>query len=53
MVDFAKSVPYHLEPGYWNENSLRLVEERLAETPCHAGQSLDRVIFLAGKRQKS
>ena len=45
MVDFAKSVPFHLEPGHWNESTLRLVEERLAETPCHAGRPLDGVIF--------
>ena len=45
MVDFAKSVPYHLEPGHWNESTLRLVEERLAETPCHAGRPLDGVVF--------
>lgn len=29
----------------WNEATLRTVEERLAETPCHAGRSFDRVIF--------
>jgi Domain of unknown function (DUF6933) len=45
MVDFAKAVPYHLEPGHWNEGTLQLVEERLAETPCHAGRPFDRVIF--------
>jgi hypothetical protein len=45
MVDFAKSVPYYLEPGHWNEGTLRLVEERLAETPCHAGRPFDGVIF--------
>ena len=45
MVDFAKAVSYHLEPGQWGEATLELVEERLAETPCHAGRSLDRVIF--------
>ena len=45
MVDFAKSIPYHLEPGQWNEGTLRLVEERLAETPCHAGRPRDGVIF--------
>lgn len=45
MVDFAKSVPYHLEPGHWSESTLHLAEDRLAETPCHAGQSFDRVIF--------
>ncbi|MGB2716685.1 MAG: hypothetical protein WBC51_21055 [Vicinamibacterales bacterium] len=45
MVDFAKSVSYHLQPAHWNEGDLRSVEERLAETPCYAGQSSDRVIF--------
>ena len=45
MVDFAKSVPYHLEAGQWNEGTLRLVEERLAETPCHAGRPFNGVIF--------
>jgi hypothetical protein len=45
MVDFAKAVPYHLDPGHWNEATLELVEERLAETPCHAARSSDRVIF--------
>lgn len=45
MVDFAKAVPYHLEPGQWSEATLELVEARLAETPCHAARSGDRVIF--------
>jgi hypothetical protein len=45
MVDFAKAVPYHLESGQWGEAMLPLVEERLAETPCHAARSFDRVIF--------
>ena len=45
MVDFAKAVPYHLESGRWNEHTLSLVEDRLAETPCHAARSADRVIF--------
>lgn len=45
MTDFAKSVPYHLEPGQWREGSLAGVEERLAETPCYAGRGFDRVIF--------
>ena len=45
MVDFAKAIPYHLEPGQWNEDTLEFVEERLAETPCHATRSADRVIF--------
>ena len=45
MVDFAKAVPYHLEPGRWNEETLRDVEDRLAETPCHASKSYEHVIF--------
>ena len=45
MVDFAKAVPYHLEPGQWGETTLRIVEEHLAATPCHAALSWDRVIF--------
>ena len=45
MVDFAKAIPYHLGPGQWGETTLRIVEERLAATPCHAALSWDRVIF--------
>jgi hypothetical protein len=45
MVDFARAVPFHLEPGQWNEDTLQAVEMRLAETPCHAAKSVDRVIF--------
>ena len=45
MVDFAKSVPYHLEPGAWDESTLVFVEARLAETPCHAGRRFEDVVF--------
>jgi hypothetical protein len=45
LVDFAKSVPYHLEPGHWDDETLTGVEDRLAETPCHASKSVERVIF--------
>ena len=45
MVDFAKAVPYYLEPGQWNIDTLNLVEARLAETPCHAARCGDRVVF--------
>lgn len=45
MVDFAKAIPFHLEPGNWNDSSLTRVEDRLAETPCHASQRSDRVVF--------
>lgn len=45
MVDFAKAVPYYLEPGRWTARALTVIEDRLAETPCHAALSGDRVIF--------
>jgi hypothetical protein len=45
MVDFAKAVPHYLQPGRWDDSTLRLAEERLAETPCHAAGSSERVIF--------
>jgi len=45
MVDFAKGVPFHLDPGAWDDTSLPFVEARLAETPCHAGRRFDEVIF--------
>jgi hypothetical protein len=45
MVDFAKSVPYHLENVQIGERTLQLVEDRLAETPCHASRSFEQVVF--------
>jgi hypothetical protein len=45
LVDFAKSVPYHLESVRIGESTLAAVEDRLAETPCHASQSFERVVF--------
>lgn len=45
MVDFAKSVPFSLEPGAWDETTLPFAEARLAETPCHASRRLEDVIF--------
>ena len=45
MVDFAKAVPHYLERGRWSEETLELVEGRLAETPCHAARAAHRVIF--------
>jgi hypothetical protein len=44
MVDFARAVPYHLEPGRWDDETLRDVEDLLAETPCHAARPFARVI---------
>ena len=49
MVEFAKAIPHHLEPGRWDEATLRTVEERLAETPCHATRTFDGVVFPAQK----
>lgn len=45
MVDFAKSLPFYLERGVWDETTLALVEARLAETPCHAGRRFEDVVF--------
>jgi uncharacterized protein DUF6933 len=47
LVDFAKIVPYHLEAGGWDDGTLLVVEDRLAETPCRAGS--DRVVFPKNK----
>jgi len=45
MVDFAQGIPYYLEAERWDETTLATVEQRLAETPCHAAHRPDRVIF--------
>ena len=45
MVDFAKAVTSCLPPEWWTGKALALVEDRLAETPCHAALSGDRVVF--------
>src|SRR4051812_35981225 len=45
MVDFAKSIPFHLNPGAWDETTLPFVEAPLAETPCHAGRRFEEVVF--------
>jgi hypothetical protein len=44
LVDFAKAVPFYLEPGTWTPETLTIVEDRLAETPCRASLRGDRVI---------
>jgi hypothetical protein len=44
MVDFAYAVPYYLD-GVWDDRALGVAEDRLAETPCHAGKPSDRVVF--------
>jgi hypothetical protein len=45
MVDFAKTIPYYLEAGAWDDSTLLFVEAKLAETPCHAGKRLSEVIW--------
>ena len=45
MVDFAKAVSWYLEPGQWTDATLPMVEDRLADTPCRAGQRTERVVF--------
>jgi hypothetical protein len=44
MVDFAKGISYYLEAG-WRDEDLRVLEDRLAETPCRAGKRQDLVVF--------
>lgn len=44
MVDFAKVLPYSLEPGSWDESTLPFVEARLAETPCYASRRFEEVV---------
>lgn len=45
MVDFAKAIPYYLPVNAWNELTLGLAEDRLAETPCLCARSFAEVIF--------
>ena len=45
MVDFAKSIPYSLKRGGWDETTLPFVESRLAETPCYTSRGFEEVIF--------
>lgn len=47
MVDFAKCLPYYLDAGRWDERVLPSVEDKLAETPCHAGRPLAQTVFPA------
>jgi hypothetical protein len=44
MVDFAKAISYYLPVGGWDESALRLVEDRLGETPCRCGRSGAEVV---------
>jgi hypothetical protein len=44
-VDFAKSLPYYLGSEPWDDSTLQRVEDKLAETPCHASRAFERVVF--------
>lgn len=44
MVDFAKSLPFFLEPGRWDDTTLHTAEDKLAETPCFAGRSFAETV---------
>lgn len=45
LVDFSKSIPYHLPVAAWDLTSLPFVEMQLAKTPCHATRRFEEVIF--------
>ncbi len=45
LVEFAKSIPFHLPIRAWDETTLPLLEIRLAETPCRCGDRSTRTIF--------
>ena len=45
MNDFAKVIPFYLDSQFWDESSLEVVEDRLAETPCRVTRRFADVIF--------
>jgi hypothetical protein len=45
LVDFAKALPYYLPIEDWDETTLRVAEDRLAETPCRSSRSFAEVIW--------
>jgi hypothetical protein len=45
MVDFARAVSYHLDPGPWTAATFAAVEDRLAENPCFATRPGAQVVF--------
>jgi len=49
MVDFALCLPFYLDPG-WNERTLPSVEDKLAQTPCHASRPFAQVVFPIARR---
>jgi hypothetical protein len=45
LVDFAKLIPFYLEPGTWNAKSLLEAEAKLAHTPCYASKRDEDVVW--------
>jgi len=45
LVDFGKTVPVFLPMNGWDNRDLRLLEDRLAETPCRVMEHHDKTIF--------
>jgi hypothetical protein len=45
LVDFAKALPYYLPTDGWDEATLRVAEEKLAETPCRSSRPFAEVIW--------
>lgn len=45
MVDFAKAVPFYLNPAAPEEPGLRVAEAKLEEMPCRVSRRSDEVVF--------
>ncbi|MBL0938499.1 MAG: hypothetical protein IBJ03_06380 [Gemmatimonadaceae bacterium] len=45
LVDTAKSVPFHLDVGLWDETTLPFVEAKLARTPWRCSGRAENVVF--------
>jgi hypothetical protein len=45
LVDFAKMLPYSLDPGGWDAAALGVAQAALERNPCYAGRPFDQVIF--------
>lgn len=45
MVDFAKTIPFHLPLDGWDETTLPFVEASLVQTPCRLGDNFENTIF--------
>ena len=52
MNDFAKIIPFHLEPRYWDDTSLETVEAKLEHMPCRVTRKLSEVISPDSKAQE-